>query len=236
MLKMYGSPKTSAQRCFWVMEELGLPYERCVLEASRKETRDGRPVGLNGAIPRLVDGTFVIWESMAINAYLCEKYGQAAVVQREARILAFARAAGDGIAAAAGFGSSGSTRAPNLLGETPEQNGLIHQWSFWAISELQKPLMDMLVQMHFVPEGKRDPVLCDRSRKNAMPMLAVLDGVLRDKRYLVADRFTLADLNAASVAAINLKCGNDLSSLPHMQEWLRACLDRPAYQRAAMLE
>ena len=204
-ISIYGSPMTSARRCYWALEELGLSYRRLTLDVCRKEHRDASFLKLNpnGKGPCLTDGDFAIWESMAINHYLCEKYGRA---------------------------------SDSWLGRTHEESGVIQQWSFWAISELQKPLMDMLVQMHLVPEGRRDMVLCERSKRTALPMLQILDGALADRLYLAGDRFTLADINVASVGAMNLMCGNDLSKLPRLNAWLKACIDRPAYQRVAALD
>ena len=201
MVRLYGSPKTSAQRCFWVLEELGTPYERVALDISRKEHLDPNYLKLNpnGKVPCLIDGDFTVWESMAINAYLCE------------------------------------TRGRELLGASPQQNALINQWSFWAVSELQRPLMDMLMQTKFVPEAKRDLAQCERARKSALPLLAILDRALRGQTYLVGGRFTLADANVASLAALTLQCEADLASLPALRDWLRACADRPAYQRVKAL-
>lgn len=76
MLKIYGSPRSSAGRCFVLLEELGLKYEVVPLDMRAREHKspDFMKLNPNGKVPVLVDGDFVIWESVAINAYLCEKY------------------------------------------------------------------------------------------------------------------------------------------------------------------
>lgn len=77
MIQIYGSPRTSASRCILMLEELGLPYQQMPLDMSeRREHKSDAYLKLNpnGKVPCLVDGDFVIWESIAINHYLAEKY------------------------------------------------------------------------------------------------------------------------------------------------------------------
>lgn len=76
MIKIYGSPKSSAGRVYWMLEELGVPYERVPLNMSQREHKnpDYMKLNPNGKVPCLVDGDYVIWESMAITQYLATKY------------------------------------------------------------------------------------------------------------------------------------------------------------------
>lgn len=76
MLKIYGSPRTSAGRCFSMLEEIGATYEAASVDMAKREHKSPEYLKLNpnGKVPCLVDGDFVIWESMAINSYLAEKY------------------------------------------------------------------------------------------------------------------------------------------------------------------
>ncbi|KYG70576.1 hypothetical protein AZI85_01140 [Bdellovibrio bacteriovorus] len=76
MIKIYGSPMSSAGRCYWMLEELGVPYEAMPLNMSEKEHKSEAFLKLNpnGKIPVIVDGDFVLWESMAITNYLAKKF------------------------------------------------------------------------------------------------------------------------------------------------------------------
>ena len=76
MLQLYGNPASRAMRCLWMLEEIGEPYQ--LLEKSTRaddlQTADYLRLNPNARIPTLVDGDVVIWESMAINLYLAQKY------------------------------------------------------------------------------------------------------------------------------------------------------------------
>lgn len=76
MITIYGPAGTSAGRCYWTLEEIGLSYE--VAPFSFKDGDHRKPDFLalnpNGKVPVLRDGDHVLWESMAINQYLAETY------------------------------------------------------------------------------------------------------------------------------------------------------------------
>lgn len=83
MLKVYapiGTPliSSSAGRCFLLLEELGVEYEPVFISFKNGENRSEEYLKLNpnAKIPTLIDEeeNFVLWESMGINNYLCEKY------------------------------------------------------------------------------------------------------------------------------------------------------------------
>jgi glutathione S-transferase len=75
-IKIYGAANTSAGRCIWTMEELELNYDVVPVDLRAKEHKSPEYLRLNpnGKVPCLVDGDFTLWESIAINHYLCEKH------------------------------------------------------------------------------------------------------------------------------------------------------------------
>ena len=76
MLKLYGNVRSRATRCLWMLEEIGAPYQ-LVEKTTRAEdlqSADYLCLNPNARIPTLVDGDTVLWESMAINLYLAQKY------------------------------------------------------------------------------------------------------------------------------------------------------------------
>src|SRR5215467_12109850 len=76
MLQLYGNARSRATRCLWMLEEIGEPYQ--LIEKSTRiddlQSAEYRRLNPNARIPTLVDGDLVLWESMAINLYLAQKY------------------------------------------------------------------------------------------------------------------------------------------------------------------
>jgi glutathione S-transferase len=59
-----------------MLEEMGKPYQLIekTTRADDLQSADYRRLNPNARIPTLVDGDLVLWESMAINLYLAQKY------------------------------------------------------------------------------------------------------------------------------------------------------------------
>ena len=76
MVTIYGSPKSSAGRCFWCLEEAGVAYEAKSIDfrAGEHKAEAFLKINPNGKVPALTDGDFIIWESLAINNYVADAY------------------------------------------------------------------------------------------------------------------------------------------------------------------
>ncbi len=75
-MQIYGTLSSRANRCLWMLEEMGPPYELVEKSAHPDDLRTAEYLRLNptARIPTLVDGDLVVWESLAINLYLAQKY------------------------------------------------------------------------------------------------------------------------------------------------------------------
>jgi glutathione S-transferase len=82
MLKLYGTPPTRALRVMWLLNELGLEYEMLPVHILLGENKRQDFLSLNPAakVPVLVDGSFVVTESAAIQLYLADKNPQAGYI------------------------------------------------------------------------------------------------------------------------------------------------------------
>ena len=87
MIRLYGDPVSRAFRCVWMLEELEIPFELEPTSFSNGETKkpDFLRINPNGKVPVLVDDDVTVWESLAINLYLADRYdgGLAPVEPRE---------------------------------------------------------------------------------------------------------------------------------------------------------
>jgi len=185
MLTIYGSPQSSAGRCFWCLEEAGVEYSAKSIDfrAGEHKSEAFLKVNPNGKVPALTDGDFTIWESLAISNYIAEAY------------------------------------KPTLLGDNVQERGLVSQWSIWSVADLQHPLIQAFIQMVFVPEPKRDQSNIDKAFEKLPPLLNTLERSLEGLSFLVAERFTLADLNVSFVVGICDDVKFDLSEYKNINAW-----------------
>lgn len=76
MLTLYGTARSRASRCLVALEELGLQYvHKPIRPPHETRTAEYLKKNPNGRIPCLEDDGLIVWESMAINLYLADKYG-----------------------------------------------------------------------------------------------------------------------------------------------------------------
>ena len=205
-LKVYGTPMSRAARTLWMCRELGIPFEHVNVHFAdgSAKTPEYLAINPNGRIPAIDDNGFTLFESMAINLYLARKHPgplTPATLEDEARAL---------------------------------------QWSFWVMTEVEKSLLMVLLQRMQLPAGSaeekyfRQRVPKDAKMESAAlaelaKPLGVLEGALAKTQWLGGDRFTVADLNVASVLAWAQLANIDLGAWPRVAEWLGRCVARPAF-------
>ena len=76
MTKLYGTSRSRSARSLWALEELGVKYEHVPMPTTEAKSPEHLKRNPNGHVPVLEDDGVVVWESMAINLYLAEKYGK----------------------------------------------------------------------------------------------------------------------------------------------------------------
>jgi glutathione S-transferase len=117
-----------------------------------------------------------------------------------------------------------------LWPKTIEGEAKAFQWSIWAMTELEEPLLTTLLHRSFLAEEQRDPKKAADAAERFKTPLKVLESQLSGD-YLAGKDFTVADLNVASVLSWAPLAGLDLSSAPKTQAWLGRCTGRPGYAR-----
>ncbi len=122
-----------------------------------------------------------------------------------------------------------------LWPRTPEDEGRAFQWSFWAMTELEEPTLTALMHRRIFPEAQRDAKKADDAAERFKKPLAVLEGALASRPYLLGDTFTVADLNVAAILAWAPLAGLDLSAAPKVAAWAGRAAARPAFQRVQQM-
>jgi glutathione S-transferase len=102
------------------------------------------------------------------------------------------------------------------------------QWSFWVVTEVEKPLLFAAANRALFAEGSRDEVQAQMAVGKLDRPFKVLDAHLATHDWLMGGRFTVADLNVATVMDLAPQCGIPLDAWPRVRQWHARCLDRPA--------
>ena len=106
------------------------------------------------------------------------------------------------------------------------------KWSIWAMTEVENFLVTVLLHRMLLPKEQRDPKQADAAAEKLIKPFAVLDQQLADRKYLLGDTYTVADVNVASVLAMAPAVGVDFSKTPNLKRWLDVCSSRPACTKA----
>jgi glutathione S-transferase len=112
-----------------------------------------------------------------------------------------------------------------LWPKSVDDEGLTFQWSFWVMTEVEKPLLNVLMD---VIGMKKDAKAADEGRAALEKPFNILNMALAGKDYLLGDKFTIADLNVASVISWAKPARIDLDAWPNLKAWLERCTTRPA--------
>ena len=78
MIKLFHSPRSRSVRIYWLLEELGIPYQLEVVDF-RPPVPPAKPFAQQspfGKVPALQDGDLEMFESGAILEYVLERYGR----------------------------------------------------------------------------------------------------------------------------------------------------------------
>jgi glutathione S-transferase len=126
--------------------------------------------------------------------------------------------------------------AGRLYPTSLEDEARAWQWSFWGMTEVERPVLTALFNRAILPEGQRDPAAGDEAEKSLAQPLRVLDGALGRSAYLLGNNFTVADLNVASILSWARPAQIDMAPFPRVAEWLKNCAERPSARAARQMQ
>lgn len=125
----------------------------------------------------------------------------------------------------------GGPLAPANAAEEAE----VLRWTFWAVTECEKDALTVLMHRVAMPADKRDAALADRAEGALGKPFDVLEAHLSHRPYLAGERFTVADINVASVLAWAAPAQALMVAHPKVADWLKRCQERPAQQKVRQL-
>jgi glutathione S-transferase len=198
MIKLYGAMASRAHRVVWMLKELGVSFEHVPTNFMDGSTRTPEYLKLNP------NGRVPVLDD-----------GGFLLFESLAINLYLAKKFKHGL-------------SPRDL----KEEALATQWSFWVSTEVEKPLLFASANRAlFAPEQRDEEQALMAISKLDRPF-TVLEKHLSAQNcavpYLMGDRFTVADLNVATVMDLAPQCGVDLSAWPKTKEWHERCLARAA--------
>lgn len=122
-----------------------------------------------------------------------------------------------------------------LAPKDSKEEALATQWSMWALTELEDNIISLVIRHPAVAMYPPDEAIESAARAGLERPLKVLDAHMAGRDYLIADRFTVADLGVAGVLSLTAMIKYDLSPYPNVKEWFARCLARPAYAASRAL-
>lgn len=112
---------------------------------------------------------------------------------------------------------------PRSLGDRAQ----MHRWMFFLVTEIEQPLWRIARHTFIYPQDQRLPQDVALARQECRDMVAVLEAHMQGRDFLVGDRVSVVDFNAA----YTLDWANEealLAGAPRLQGYLAAMYARPA--------
>ena len=138
MIKLYHSPRTRSVRVYWLLEELGLPYELEVVPFT-PPLPPARPFAQRtpfGKVPTLEDGDVTMFESGAILQYIIERYGEGRLAPAPGSPLRGSFLQWVHFAEATAFPPIGNIAWHTFKRDTQEVPGAMADYRTWAAAAL----------------------------------------------------------------------------------------------------
>jgi glutathione S-transferase len=208
MITLYGVYRSRASRPLWLLHETGQPFHHIpVIQAYRLSDPAAPDAPFNTASPAY----------LAINPIgqiPCLTDGPLTLTESMAIVLYIAR-------------QSGTDCAPKDEAEA----AVMTNWSFFAATGIEEPALRIMLTLNgdraATPEGKAMVAAAAESLRRP---LARLEAHLAAHPWLVAGRFTAADINVAECVRYATAHPTLLTEFPAVRGWLAKLHDRPAFK------
>lgn len=208
MLTIYGVYRSRATRTLWLARELDLAFEHVpVIQARRLADPMAADAPMNTLTPSY----------LAINPM-----GTIPCIDDDGMVLYESMAINLYLAR-----KYGTSVAPKDAAEDAH----MMQWSFFAATEIETNALKISsTSAEGLADSEAGKAVIDVAARMLRRPFRVLEQHLSDKDYLVGDRFTVADLNAAEVVRYAQAHAPLFGAHPAVKGWLERCQSRPAFK------
>ena len=206
MVTIYGVYRSRASRPLWLLNEIGMSFDHVpVIQGYRLPDPHAAGSPLNTTSPAY----------LAINPQgqiPCMTDGTLTLTESLAITLYLAMTYG---------GDLGPT--------DPVETALMAQWALHAVSSIEGPAIDILyARVDHGQTAQADDIIAAAAQKLQRPF-ARLNTHLTTHPYLVGDRFTVADINAAEIVRYAQGHASAFAAFPALKAWLDTVQARPAF-------
>lgn len=102
----------------------------------------------------------------------------------------------------------------------------LYRWMFFLATDIEQPLWRIALHEFIYPRTERVPADAPLAMRDCKAMLDVLERHMKDRRFLVGDRLTVADFNAAYTLDWARDAGM-LDDAPRLQAFVEDMYARP---------
>jgi glutathione S-transferase len=106
------------------------------------------------------------------------------------------------------------------------------QWCWFAEATFARPLGDMAHHMFLKPEPERIVAVVEDGRHRAVSCIEALQEALAERRYLLGDTFTAADIMMGYSLVLGRRVGALQPEHQTAMSYLDRLVQRPAFQKA----
>lgn len=198
-LVFYCAPMSSASPIHWVLEELGVPYEKVVLDlsAGTQKKPEFLAINPNGKVPALVDDGTPLFESLAILIHLGETYG-----------------VDKGLWPAAG---------------TAARKEALSWAAWSVVSLGGTTVRYVRNTSDRFPVETHNALQAEQCLTEFQGLLGILDQRLSSRPFVLGETFSLVDAFAASlIGFLHHHVGVGIADHAHVGAWLAKAMQRPA--------
>lgn len=125
---------------------------------------------------------------------------------------------------------------PALWNPDPRQRAEADKWMDWVTSTLAAPFRGVFWNLVRTPVEQRDMAAVEASLAKCSELLAIPDRILAAQPYLSGANLGMGDIPLGCYAYAWFEMPIERPELPHLHAWYQRLQERPAYQRAVMIE
>ncbi|MFA7556138.1 MAG: glutathione S-transferase family protein [Spongiibacteraceae bacterium] len=206
MIHLYHCARSRSMRPLWTLEESGVPYEMTVLTFPPKHNNPSYlDINPMGTIPWLTDGAMFMNESAAMCQYIASRADNSELV----------------------------------LDASNAEYGAWLNWIIFGEASLTYPLSLVIHYSEYysqiVPGSPVHPDVTEYYQNAFLTAMKLVDKALIGHDYLVADRFSIADISVGYNFVLVEMLGLFDQLPPRIVEYAKRLQARPAFQKTVEL-